>query len=101
MREDAKENRDINMVQTFNLITFDIISDLSFGESFGGLKTRIVHPWITAFYEFIMIRTVFVQFRNLKIPYFSKLAGVVLLPVMTRRVGAMNYTKTKIEKRLN
>jgi cytochrome P450 len=100
MREDAKENRIINMVHTFNLVTFDIISDLSFGESFGGLKTRTVHPWITAFFEFMMIRTIFIQFRDLKIPILSKLAGTVLLPFMVKRVGAMNYTKTKIENRL-
>jgi hypothetical protein len=29
MREDAKEGREVDMVQNFNLATFDIISDLS------------------------------------------------------------------------
>ena len=101
MREDAKENRDINMVKTFNLITFDIISDLSFGESFGGLRTRTLHPWITAFFEFMMFRTVFIQFINMKIPVVSKLVNAIFLPIMAKRVGAMNYTKAKIEQRLD
>jgi len=101
MREDATEHREIDIVRTFNLITFDIISDLSFGESFDGLKTRTVHPWITAFYEFMMLQSIFIQLMNLKIPVLSNLAKTVFLPMARRRVGAMNYTKAKIEKRLD
>ena len=58
MREDAKEGKEADMVQNFNLVTFDIISDLSFGESFGGLRIRTAHPWIKAFFDITIIGTI-------------------------------------------
>jgi cytochrome P450 len=36
----------IDMVKWFNLMTFDIIGSLAFGESFGGLKEGKFHEWI-------------------------------------------------------
>ena len=89
------------MVENFNLATFDIVSDLSFGESFGGLKTRTPHPWIKAFFEATIIRTIVVQLTILKIPLVSTIGKMVVLPMMSKRLGAMNYTKGKIEKRID
>lgn len=100
LREDAKEAREIDLVSMFNLITFDIVSDLSFGESFGGLRTRTIHPWITAFFEMAILRATFVQIINLKIPILSGLATRVFLPMARKRVGALSYTRGKILKRL-
>ncbi|KAI0391864.1 cytochrome P450 [Xylariaceae sp. FL0594] len=37
----------LDIVVWFNLATFDIIGSLAFGESFGGVKSGEVHPWIT------------------------------------------------------
>jgi hypothetical protein len=88
------------MVLNFNLITFDIVSDLSFGESFGGLMTRTMHPWITAFFELAMMRAIFVQIINLKIPVLSSVARNIFLPRARKRVGAMDYTRAQVEKRL-
>lgn len=101
LREDAKVGREVDMVSTFNLVTFDIVSDLSFGESFGGLRTRTVHPWITAFFEMAILRAVYVQIFNLKIPVISKLATKIFTPMARKRVGALGYTKGKISKRLD
>ncbi|KAI9168058.1 Cytochrome P450 monooxygenase BOA3 [Paramyrothecium foliicola] len=36
----------INIVQWFNLATFDIIGSLAFGETFGGLSSQKFHFWI-------------------------------------------------------
>jgi hypothetical protein len=101
MREDSKEGREVNMVQNYNLATFDIVSDLSFGESFGGLKTRTAHPWIKAFFDFAMMRTIMIQARLLNIPLLSKLVGMAVLPKLTNQLGTMRYTKDKIEKRID
>jgi cytochrome P450 len=101
MREDAKADREVNMVEFFNLTTFDIVSDLAFGESFGGLKTRTPHPWIKAFFHFAMMRTVMVQITQLRIPVLSKLTIMLLMPLVSSKLGAMNYTKEKIEHRID
>ena len=37
----------INMVDWFTILTFDIIGDLAFGETFGGIESCQKHPWIT------------------------------------------------------
>ena len=101
MREDAKAGREVNMVQNFNLATFDIVSDLSFGESFGGLRIRTPHPWIKAFFDIATIGTIMTQLVLLKVPIISTLAAVIVLPKLRKRLGIMNYTKDKIEKRID
>jgi cytochrome P450 len=101
MRQDAERKREVNMVHAFNLTTFDIVSDLSFGESFGGLKTRTAHPWIDAFFHFAMIRTVIVQITLLGIPFLTEVIGMVIVPFMTKELGSMTYTIEKIRKRMD
>lgn len=37
----------IDIVLNFTLMSFDIIGDLGFGETFGGIESKEVHPWIS------------------------------------------------------
>lgn len=37
----------LNMVEWYTMMTFDIIGDLAFGETFEGIETGKKHPWIT------------------------------------------------------
>ncbi|KAI0179448.1 benzoate 4-monooxygenase cytochrome P450 [Hypoxylon sp. FL1284] len=37
----------LNMVQWFNMLTFDIIGSLAFGETFKGVETGHTHKWIS------------------------------------------------------
>ena len=100
MRKDAKEGKEVNMVQNFNLTAFDIISDLSFGESFGALRTGTAHPWMKAFFDMATIGTIMTQLVLLKIPMLSILVGLLVLPMLRKRIKVMGYTKDKIEKRI-
>lgn len=36
----------VDMDKWLNLITFDIIGELAFGKTFGGVKTGEKHPWV-------------------------------------------------------
>lgn len=36
-----------DIVRWFNMLTFDIIGDLAFGETFRGVETGVTHPWIS------------------------------------------------------
>ncbi|KAF3003269.1 hypothetical protein E8E14_003830 [Neopestalotiopsis sp. 37M] len=44
--EHAAQDRALNIVEWLNFTTFDIIGDLTFGESFGSLETSKYHPWV-------------------------------------------------------
>jgi cytochrome P450 len=101
MREDAEADREVNMVQNFNLTTFDIVSDLAFGESFDGLRTRTPHPWTLSFFHFAKMRTIMAQITHLRLPIISKSVILLMLPWVTRKLSAMTYTKDKIEKRID
>ncbi|KAJ4303772.1 hypothetical protein N0V90_002673 [Kalmusia sp. IMI 367209] len=37
----------LNIVEAFNWVTFDIIGELAFGESFGACKLGRSHPWVS------------------------------------------------------
>ncbi|KAI6084939.1 benzoate 4-monooxygenase cytochrome P450 [Hypoxylon rubiginosum] len=37
----------VNMVQWFNMLTFDVIGSLAFGETFKGVETGRTHEWIS------------------------------------------------------
>ncbi|KAM7188689.1 Cytochrome P450 [Rhypophila sp. PSN 637] len=38
---------DFNLTKGFGMLAFDIIGDLAFGETFGGLESGEAHPWIS------------------------------------------------------
>ncbi|QDS68969.1 hypothetical protein FKW77_008901 [Venturia effusa] len=100
LREDAEGGKVVDMTFTTDLITFDIVSDLSFGEPFGGLRTRTRHPWVTAFFEKAMLRTILIQMFSLKIPILSFLVQRIIVPMAKKRIGPISYTKDKILKRM-
>ncbi len=37
----------VDIVKWYNYTTFDILGDLAFGDSFGCLKSDVLHPWIS------------------------------------------------------
>lgn len=41
----------LNIVEAFNWLTFDIIGDLTFGESFDAVKIGKTHPWVSVIVE--------------------------------------------------
>lgn len=44
--ECAEGTKPLDLAQWFNFATFDIIGDLAFGEPFGCLENKRLHPWI-------------------------------------------------------
>ncbi|PMD45048.1 cytochrome P450 [Hyaloscypha variabilis F] len=56
LRQTVEENRDerptVDVVRWLNFTTFDVISDLGWGESFNCLEKQGYHPWITVILQF-------------------------------------------------
>lgn len=49
-----KSGETFNMIPWFNFLTFDIIGDLVFGESFGSIEKGDYHPWVAAIFETVV-----------------------------------------------
>ncbi|PHH83080.1 hypothetical protein CDD82_3615 [Ophiocordyceps australis] len=47
----AARKEPVDVVSWFNFITFDIIGDLAYSESFDGLKNNGYHPWVASVFE--------------------------------------------------
>ncbi|PSN69578.1 cytochrome P450 [Corynespora cassiicola Philippines] len=47
----APDTKGINTTEAFNWLTFDIIGDLTFGESFDAVKNGKTHPWVSMIVE--------------------------------------------------
>ncbi|KAF4633926.1 hypothetical protein G7Y89_g4186 [Cudoniella acicularis] len=45
------ETNIVDIVKWYNYTTFDILGDLAFGDSFGCLKSDVLHPWITNIFQ--------------------------------------------------
>jgi hypothetical protein len=98
MRDDAKNKRLTDMALYYNLTTFDIIGDLSFGESFGGLKSGIPHLWMKAFFDFLKPSTCLMQLMT--IPVIGWLVPILALPLLRKGIFMVGFTREKIAKRM-
>ena len=47
----AASGTKMDMVKWYNFTTFDIVSDLAFGESFHSLKNGVYHPWVASVFK--------------------------------------------------
>lgn len=64
----------INISEAFNWLTFDIIGDLTFGESFDAVKNGKTHPWVsiivgTAFWRTVVDLRRRIPLLNLVFPF--------------------------------
>ncbi|KAF1983382.1 isotrichodermin C-15 hydroxylase [Aulographum hederae CBS 113979] len=101
LRADAKADIMTNMTLAFNLTTFDIISDLSFGESFNGLATRTPHSFMITLFDALRYRSWILALIDLKIPVLSKMSVALLLPFLRGGSTLATYTAEKVRTRID
>ncbi|KAF2492608.1 putative cytochrome P450 [Lophium mytilinum] len=46
LEKQAATGQEVDLTKWFNMMTFDIIGDLAFGETFHGIESGEIHPWI-------------------------------------------------------
>lgn len=87
------------MVSWFNFVTFDIIGDLTLGESFHCLQESALHPWVSILFSYLKISAFLGAITNF--PLLKKIL-VQLIPkkVTEQRKKHFEFTKEKVEKRL-
>ncbi|KAL5375074.1 hypothetical protein DPSP01_011490 [Paraphaeosphaeria sporulosa] len=89
----------VNIPEAFNWLTFDIIGDLTFGESFNAVKDGRTHPWVSVIVETLFWGSI-MDLRR-RVPILN-----LLLPFLVNGDLAKGYemhhqlTKEKTRKRI-
>jgi cytochrome P450 len=87
-----------NMVKWFNLITFDVIGDLGFGDPFGALEKGNYHFWIN---NLILSVRLISQMGTLRQYTLAKYLLPLLVPkgAMEKRAKQLQYSMDKVKRR--
>lgn len=99
MHDHVEAGKDVNIRDWYSFITFDIIGDLCFAESFKSLETGKHHWWVEQ-----ILQGTFVAHSMSVVTLFPPLASFLarLLPSRLKRMAAkpFEYTRDLIDKRI-
>ncbi|KAE8389477.1 cytochrome P450 [Aspergillus alliaceus] len=86
LRSAAFAQESVDMAHWLNFLTFDIIGDLAFGESFGCLKDSRYHPWVATI------------FQSIKIGAFLRALSIYpLLALMVRNIMPKSFIHKRVQ----
>ncbi|PVI04792.1 cytochrome P450 [Periconia macrospinosa] len=90
----------INVTDWFNFFAFDLIGDLSFGESFGCMENSSYHPWVKML--FMYMKTMVFLASTRFFPVIERVLMALVPPTM-RRMQDEHYSiaQKKIQQRMN
>lgn len=97
----AAENglQEVDILEWYNFVSFDIIGDLLFGESFHALEASEHHPWVKTLVTYVKFGV-----RLAALCHFGPISHVVkwCIPSSIReKVAAhMEFTRGKVDKRI-
>ena len=97
----AKTGEKVDIVKWFNFITFDVIGDLSFGESFGCLEKGDFHFWITLIFEAVKAGAIQQATRRFAKPGSTTqqfLMNLIPKELAKRRADHLAYSRKKVMK---
>ena len=99
--QEAKEGTVVlDMVAWYSYAAFDVIGDLSLGESFHCLKDSTLHPWIATMFRFMEASAYLISVR-----YYPRLESLLLrcIPKRVLQMQADHYQRavSQIDRRIN
>lgn len=89
LRTKAEKGQIFDACDYMNFATFDIIGDLSFGQSFGGLRNLELHTWIANIFD--MLKTIPVMREGARYPVLMFFAKKILATRMQRMLQCREY----------
>lgn len=99
-RRFAESGEVFDIVKWFNFITFDVIGDLSFGESFGCLDQGDFHWWIPMIFDAVKAGAIETATRRFATPGSwtqMKMMGLVIPDELRKkRRDHLNYSREKV-----
>lgn len=104
-RDCGNGTQQIDIVRWFNFTTFDIIGDLSFGESFDCLKNSDYHPWVELIFQSIknLVYMAAIRYFQLSPKSINQFLNKFALPSNVSGRFAENFrlSAMKVQKRLD
>ncbi|KAL4728169.1 hypothetical protein ACLX1H_004905 [Fusarium chlamydosporum] len=98
--ECAEGTKPLDLAQWFNFATFDIIGDLAFGEPFGCLENKRLHPWICLI--FAGVKELAFLTCLARFPWLNKFLMFFLPASLTRKWAEHKDTsRQKMRRRLS
>lgn len=90
----------VDIVRWFCFVTFDLMGDLGFGESFGCLESGETHPWIAMIFASLRAATLRVSLKFY--PSLSWLLGLCIpKSVMQKQIQHWQLAVEKMNRRLS
>ena len=99
----SNKNEAFDIVKWFNFITFDVIGDLAFGESFGCLDEGEFHWWIPLIFDAVKAGALEQATRRFATPGSSTqkwLMKCIPNELRERRKDHLSYSREKVMKRI-
>lgn len=95
----TSNTKPIDMAQWFNFVTFDIIGDLGFGESFHCVENGEYHEWVEGVIKYMKMRTILQAIGS-----FPVLTGLLLAmtprSLKKKRTQMYRWSADRVEKRI-
>jgi cytochrome P450 len=100
LKDIARPGMPTDMTKWYNLITFDIIGDLAFGEPFDGLKNTRLHSWVATTFQVFKMSSLI---RSLTLYPLTRKAVMLVMPrsILHAREAHAAYTKKVVMKRVH
>ncbi|KAI0467683.1 isotrichodermin C-15 hydroxylase [Xylaria cf. heliscus] len=101
LRDEAtKNNGIINITKWVDILASDMIGDLSFGQSFGGLESGQLHPWLSSLYTTTKTFTFTREILRLPGPLIRFALACIPKKMREHQKGAMPFGVKAAERRL-
>ncbi|KAM0128138.1 hypothetical protein ACHAO1_009168 [Botrytis cinerea] len=99
LKDKAKSQTPLDMVMWYNITTFDLIGDLAFGQSFGGLENSGYHFWVSTIFESIHILS-YIDIKDTYPMVFELIKPFIPANLAGARKRQDDYSKEVVQKRL-
>jgi cytochrome P450 len=105
LHEQVEENQPtVDIMRWYNYTTFDIITDLIFGEPLYCLRDKDYHPWVTAIFASLKISSIMARARQFAaFAYIDMILGLFIdrKALEKKRVDFYKMVSAKVSKRLD
>ncbi|KAJ2984707.1 hypothetical protein NUW58_g5919 [Xylaria curta] len=101
LRKEARRNNQIvDISQWVNILATDVIGDLTFGESFGGLDSGLLHPWLQALFTTTKAYTFTREILRLPTPFIKAAMACIPKKMREHQEGALAFGAEAARRRL-